>query len=150
MTTYYPTWGEASRHVSHGHEVKMGPNGKGQQMYYVAAKEYTCDKCGKNLWESERKAHDFSHSGDEIDYGRDYSHLHATGNIATVIAVWDDIEGNSQTLARTSAGPSDFDEAEVWGMMIVRDFFEGIIPMGTVTTVKFQGNEVTYKVLDRK
>lgn len=72
------------------------------------------------------------------------------GNVAEVISVWDDVEGNAQTLVRKSSGPSDFDEAEVWGMMIVRDFFEGIIPMGTVTTVKFQGNEVTYKVIDRK
>lgn len=72
------------------------------------------------------------------------------GNIAEVISVWDDVEGNAQTLVRKSAGPSDFDEAEVWGMMVVRDFFEGIIPMGAVTTIKFQGNEVSYKVLDRK
>lgn len=86
----------------------------------------------------------------EIDYGPDYSHMHATGNIATVISVWDDVEGNAQTLARTSAGPSDFPEAESWGMMIVSDFFDGIIPMGAVTTIKFRGNEVTYKVIDRK
>lgn len=39
MTAYYPTWEEANRHVSHGREVKMGPDGKGRMMYYVAKKQ---------------------------------------------------------------------------------------------------------------
>lgn len=39
MTAYYPTWEEANRHVSHGREVKMGPDGRGHMMYYVAKKQ---------------------------------------------------------------------------------------------------------------
>lgn len=40
-TQFYPTWNEANRHTGHGQEVKMGPNGQGQQMYYVADKVTT-------------------------------------------------------------------------------------------------------------
>ena len=36
MTMFYPSWDEANRNRSHGQAVKMGPNGKGQQMYYAA------------------------------------------------------------------------------------------------------------------
>lgn len=72
------------------------------------------------------------------------------GNIAEVIVMWDDAELGELTWVRKSAGPSDFEEAEAWGMMSVRDFFGGTIPMGAVTTIKFQGSEVSYKVLDRK
>lgn len=72
------------------------------------------------------------------------------GNIAEVIVVWDDADLGELTLVRKSNGPSDFEEAEAWGMMSIRDYFGGTIPMGAVTTVKFQGSEVTYKVLDRK
>ena len=36
MTTFYPNWDEANRNRTHGQTVKMGPNGNGVQMYYVA------------------------------------------------------------------------------------------------------------------